>query len=158
MKMHGAPADPAAVRPAIEADCTMIHSIHAAATRGLPASAAGSAGVEEFLKSRNPTAYADDMQRESFIVAERAGEVVGWGAFHADKTEITNVFVSPAQQRTGIGTAVITALEDLARAAGFDQVQLQATGTAIDFYLLKGYQSDPPVQPGADWALMKKAL
>ena len=75
MKMHGAPADPAAVRPAIEADCTMIHSIHAAAARGLPASAAGSAGVEEFLKSRNPTAYADDMQRESFVVAERAGEV-----------------------------------------------------------------------------------
>ena len=53
---------------------------------------------------------------------------------------------------------VITALEDLARTTGLDTVQLQATGTAIDFYLLKGYQSDPPVKPGADWALMKKAL
>jgi GNAT superfamily N-acetyltransferase len=150
--------DPVHVRPATEADCAMIHSIHAAATRGLPKGAAGSAGVEEFLKSRSPASYADDMQRESFVVAERAGDVVGWGAFHAGKQEITNVFVTPAQQRTGVGTAVITALEDLAHAAGVDTVQLQATGTAIDFYLLKGYQSDPPVQPGADWALMKKAF
>ena len=150
--------DPVHVRPALEADCTMIHNIHAAATRGLPRGAAGSAGVEQFLASRNPAAYAEDMQHESFIVAERAGDIVAWGAFHADKQEITNVFVAPDHQRSGIGTVVISALEDLARTAGLDTVQLQATGTAIDFYLLKGYQSDPPVKPGADWALMKKAL
>ena len=53
---------------------------------------------------------------------------------------------------------MLAELESIARAGGFDEVQLQATGTAIEFYLKQGYQSDPPVQPGAEWALMKKAL
>jgi GNAT superfamily N-acetyltransferase len=74
------------------------------------------------------------------------------------KREITNVFVDPAFHRRRIGTKIIARLEGLAADAGIDVVQLQATGTAIDFYSVNGYQPDPPVAPGADWAVMKKRL
>ena len=74
------------------------------------------------------------------------------------KTEITMVFVHPERQRSGIGRAILAELESIAGREGLDEVKLQATGTAIDFYLRAGYQSDPPVEPGAEWAIMKKKV
>ena len=85
-------------------------------------------------------------------------KIVGYGALNLAKTEISSVFVDPAYQRTGVGRAILSALEELAQDEGLEAVQLQATGTAIIFYLATGYQSDPPVEPGVEWALMKKKL
>ena len=146
------------VRLATDADCDDIYRVHVAAVRGLPAGTQGKAGIESFLATREPAVYAQEMRDELLVVAEEDGEVIGWGAFNAEKTEITNVFVHPDHHRRGVGSAIISVLEDAARTAGLEWVQLQATGTAIDFYLATGYQSDPPVGPGAEWALMKKAL
>jgi putative acetyltransferase len=147
-----------AVRPATPSDCVGIYHVHVAAVRGLPASSPGRDGVERWLDTREPAVYAQEMETQYIVVAEHDGEIRGWGAFSADKEEITNVFVHPRHHRNGVGTAIISALEDAARAAGLGSVHLQATGTAIDFYHATGYASDPPVGPGADWALMKKAL
>lgn len=147
-----------AVRPATEADCAEIHRVQVAAVRGLPANSPGRDGIEQWLATREPAVYARDMRTQCFVVAEDRGQIRGWGAFSVDKEEITNVFVHPRYHRSGIGTLIMRALEDAARDAGLGAVQLQATGTAIDFYLATGYQSDPPVAPGADWALMKKVL
>lgn len=146
------------VRPAIEADCPEIYRIHMAAARGLPPGTQDKEGIEKWLATREPAVYSEEMQHELMVVAEEDDEVIGWGAFNADKREITNVFVDPPHHRRGIGSAILSVLEDAARHAGLDAVQLQATGTAIDFYLAVGYQGDPPVEPGAEWALMKKAL
>ncbi|MFW2404406.1 MAG: GNAT family N-acetyltransferase [Gammaproteobacteria bacterium] len=146
------------VRPATHADCEDIYRVHVDAVRGLPAGTQGKDGIEKWLKTREPAVYADEMQKELLVVAEEDGELLGWGAFCSNKKEITNVFVDPVHHRRGVGTAIVTVLEDAARQGGLDSVQLQATGTAIEFYLAIGFQSDPPVQPGAEWALMKKAL
>lgn len=146
------------VRPATDADCPEIYRVHVAAIHGLPPGAQGKEGVEKWLATREPAVYAEQMETELVVLAEEDGEVLGWGAFNADKQEITNVFVDPPHHRRGIGTAIVTVLEGAARHVGLDVVQLQATGTAIDFYLATGYQSDPPVERGAEWALMKKAL
>jgi GNAT superfamily N-acetyltransferase len=146
------------VRPANEDDCAEIYRIQVAAVRGLPPDAEGKAGIEKWLATREPSVYAQAMRDEHMVVVEDGGALVGWGGFCAAKREITNVFVAPPHQRRGVGTAIIGALERAARAAGLDTVQLQATGTAIDFYRNVGYEPDPPVGAGASWALMKKAL
>jgi len=146
------------LRHAIEADCPEIYRIQVAAVRGLPGGTQGKEGIEQWLATREPAVYAKAMEHDLFVVAEAAGVLLGWGALNVDKQEITNVFVDPPQHRRGVGTAIIRMLEDRAREAGLDTVQLQATGTAIDFYLATGYRADPPVQSGAEWALMKKAL
>ena len=146
------------VRLATDADCEDIYRVHVAAVRGLPSGTQGKEGIESWLATREPAVYAKEMRDELLVVAEESGDLIGWGAFNAEKTEITNVFVHPEHHRRGVGSAIISVLEDAARASGLDSVQLQATGTAIEFYLATGYQSDPPVAPGAEWALMKKAL
>ena len=146
------------IRAATEIDCDEIFRIQVAAIRKLPGGSQGKAGIEQWLAGQEPSVYARSMTEESFIVAEIGGRVIGWGALSVPKREITNVFVDPEYHRRSVGTAIIRRLETLAGEAGIEIVQLQATGTAIDFYLANGYQSDPPVEPGAEWALMKKRL
>jgi len=145
------------VRAATEADCVEIYRIQVDAIRSLPGGSQGKVGIEEWLAGQNPSVYAQSMAEELFVVAEDDG-IVGWGSLSVPKKEISNVFVDPVFHRQRVGTAIIAGLEELAGKAGIDIVQLQATGTAIDFYIANGYRSDPPVAPGADWALMKKHL
>jgi len=146
------------VRAASTADCESIYRIQVAAIRALPGGTQGKAGIERWLAGQEPGVYARSMADESFIVAELDGGIVAWGALSLPKQEITNVFVDPAVHRQRIGTAILSQLESLAGAAQIDVVQLQATGTAIEFYAANGYRADPPVAVGADWALMKKRL
>jgi len=145
------------VRAATEADCVEIYRIQVDAIRSLPGGSQGKVGIEEWLAGQNPSVYAQSMAEELFVVAEDDG-IVGWGSLSVPKKEISNVFVDPVFHRQRVGTAIIAGLEELAGKAGIDIVQLQATGTAIDFYIANGYRSDPPVAPGADWAMMKKHL
>ena len=145
------------VRPATVDDCPDIYRIQVAAIRSLPGGSEGRDGIEKWLSEQEPSVYAGQMEKDRFVVAE-LDTIVGWGSLSVSKHEIRNVFVDPQFHRRKVGSAILDGLESLAREAQLDTVQLQATGTAIVFYLANGYQSDPPVEPGADWALMKKAL
>ena len=146
------------VREANKDDCEAIYKVHVSAINGLPSGAEGSEGVQEWLKTRKPSVYEQEMQSETFVVIEDDGEIVGWGALSLPKAEITNVFVDPTHHRRGVGTAILAELEAVAQASGLTAVQLQATGTAIDFYLATGYRSDQPIMADAAWALMKKGV
>jgi putative acetyltransferase len=146
------------IRQAKTADCEAIYRVHVDAINGLPRGSQGSEGISEWLKTRKPSVYADEMQYETFVVVEEHGDVVGWGALNLPKAEISNVFVDPVHHRRGIGTMILAELEAVAQASGLTGVQLQATGTAIDFYLANGYRSDKPIESNAEWALMKKVV
>jgi N-acetylglutamate synthase-like GNAT family acetyltransferase len=146
------------IRPATLDDCPDIHRVQDSAIRGIHADKPMDNGVADYLAKREPASYAKEMERECFIVVEDGGRIFGYGALHVPKTEITSVFVEREQQRSGVGRQILSELERLALGEGIAVVQLQATGTAIIFYLAMGYQSDPPVEAGAEWALMKKKL
>ncbi len=146
------------VREANKDDCEAIYKVHVSAINGLPRGVQGSEGVQEWLQTRKPSVYEQEMQSETFVVAEDNGEIVGWSALSIPKAEITNVFVDPAHHRRGIGAAMLAELEAVAQASGLTAVQLQATGTAIDFYLATGYRSDKPITADAAWALMRKSV
>lgn len=146
------------VRAATEADCDEIYRIHVAAIRAQPSGAQGKAGIERWLAGQKPSLYALSMAEESFAVAELDDGIVAWGALSVPKQEITNVYVDPAFHRRHIGSAIIARLESLAVDVEIQDIRLQATGTAIDFYIANGYRADPPVGPDANWALMTKRL
>ena len=146
------------IREAKKDDCDAIYRVHVNAINGLPRGSQGSEGVSEWLKTRQPSVYAQEMQSETFVVAEDAGTIIGWAALNLPKAEITNVFVDPDHHRRGVGTAMLAELEAVAEASGLAAVQLRATGTAIDFYLATGYRSDKPIKADAEWALMKKRV
>jgi N-acetylglutamate synthase-like GNAT family acetyltransferase len=56
-----------------------------------------------------------------------------------DAAKIRAFFVHPAWARRGIGSAILTACEEAAIAAGFTRLEMGATLSGIAFYKAKGY-------------------
>lgn len=76
------------------------------------------------------------------IVAEKAGTILGWAAREALDDEITDLWVDPARQRQGAGTALVAALEAEIVAAGFEAARLQTharNDRAVGFFRNRGY-------------------
>jgi amino-acid N-acetyltransferase len=62
---------------------------------------------------------------QEFLVAERADRVIGCGALHVmweDLAEVRTLAVDPDHQRSGIGSAVLLALIEQAKALGVRRV------------------------------------
>jgi GNAT superfamily N-acetyltransferase len=85
----------------------------------------------------------------AFLVAYRAGEPVGCGAWRThpgNLAEIKRMYVVPEARGQGIAMALLRALEDSAREAGCTRVILE-TGTlqpeAIALYRKAGYERIP---------------
>lgn len=78
---------------------------------------------------------------DHFIVAERAGQLVG--CVHLDEyapslAEVRSLAVSPAAQGLGIGVALVEALERLARIRGYATVF--AVSNSGEFFRRRGYE------------------
>ncbi len=79
-----------------------------------------------------------------WVVAERAGQVVGCGALvilWADLAEIRSLVVSPESQGMGIGRELVAAL--MAQAADLDIPQVFTLTRQTGFFLKSGFQVVP---------------
>lgn len=75
-------------------------------------------------------------------VAELGGNLAGWASREALDDEITDLWVDPAQQRRGVGSALLSAMEAEIVAADLEAARLQTharNGAAIGFFQKQGY-------------------
>lgn len=81
------------------------------------------AGDGPRLLKKSLVTLFEDVQE--FVVAERAGEVVGCGALHVlweDLAEVRTVAVAPSAMRGGVGSRILEMLLDRARGIGVRRV------------------------------------
>tara|TARA_A100000171_G_C2110542_1_gene134776 strand:- start:897 stop:1325 length:429 start_codon:yes stop_codon:yes gene_type:complete len=79
---------------------------------------------------------------DAITVAEHDGDLVGWGAREPMSDYISDLWVTPAHQRNGIGRALLAAVEQDIFRAGHDVAVLEThaeNGGAIRFYAREGY-------------------
>lgn len=57
-----------------------------------------------------------------------------------DAAKIRAFFIHPAWARRGVGSMILTACEDAARAAGFTRCEMGATLTGVPMYAARGYE------------------
>jgi len=91
------------------------------------------------LLSKATVTLFEDIQE--FLVAERDGEVVGCGALHVmweDLAEVRTVAVDPDLAGQGIGSALLAALMERARAVGVRKVFCLTF--AVPFFERHGFQ------------------
>lgn len=77
--------------------------------------------------------FSDDVRPEDVLVAQRGDRVVGWGKiehptpFPASEHvwHVTGLAVDPAEQRTGVGRALVEALIESARSRGARRLTLR---------------------------------
>ncbi|MEZ0373301.1 MAG: GNAT family N-acetyltransferase [Candidatus Sericytochromatia bacterium] len=77
---------------------------------------------------------------ELFLVAEYADEVVGFGSIIPSTGELRAVYVHPDVGRSGVGSAILLALEQLATASGLSDLQMDSSINAEAFYSRHGYE------------------
>ncbi|MDG1463260.1 MAG: GNAT family N-acetyltransferase [Gammaproteobacteria bacterium] len=149
----------ASIRSANKKDAPAIRAVHLAAGKGPDSLERNNQSVLMWLEGRVPLDYVNEMSAEHFVVAEVAGQIVGFGALHLDKEEITSVYVDPAFTRRGIASSLVSELEKEALCRGIPTLALQAAGGALLFYEKQGYSYiSAPVKGGPLWADMRKQL
>ena len=87
----------------------------------------------------------DELEDEShhLIAVDEQKEVIGGGRLHFNNNregQIRYMAVSNAIQRKGLGSAIVSELEAIAREKGIQEMVLNARENAISFYLSMGYK------------------
>ncbi|MGL4574824.1 MAG: GNAT family N-acetyltransferase [Burkholderiaceae bacterium] len=76
---------------------------------------------------------------QTFLVADNgAGAILGVADLSAE-SELLLLYVSPSARGSGVSTALLSAVEQIAARQGMKRVWLHATKTAQPFYLKRGY-------------------
>jgi len=96
------------------------------------------------LASQAEAAYRDFAEHSwhVILVGELDGRMAGWGARENSDHMISDLWVAPACQGQGVGSALLEALEQAIREAGhgFATLETHANNTrAIDLYKRHGY-------------------
>jgi GNAT superfamily N-acetyltransferase len=74
------------------------------------------------------------------LVAERVKEVVGVAVLQVEfgRAELAHLWVDPAHFGTGIGSALLAGIKDLARERGHRQIRIESDPNAKEFYESRG--------------------
>ena len=127
------------LRPAHTGELALLWALR---TRAVAAACAGhysAAVLTAWLAAPAPASLQRLLAQGGGLVAEEAGQVLGYAVLDADASEVDAVFVEPAQHGRGIGALLLGAVEDAARAAGRERLFLSASLNAVPFYRRKGF-------------------
>lgn len=106
--------------------------------------------------------HAHDLEHLHIVVAEDADHalvgVAAWEPAHARELPagqtgllLHGLYVDPAQQHRGIGSRLLDAATDAARANGMDGVLVKAQADAHGFFSARGMQRLPVKDPARDY-------
>jgi putative acetyltransferase len=137
--------EPAAIRVATEDDVTEIRRVIRSAILGLasrdyPAEVLENWGVNS-AAAINRQQQAIRESRELTWVAVTANTIVGFSALDPQQCVVRAVYVAAEAARSGIGTRLLAAVEDMARALGIERLTLDSSVNAEPFYRHHGYVS-----------------
>ena len=135
------------VRPATPEDALPVFALHVASIRALGPEGYDADQVRAWArKDHGPEAYPIGDDDHHFVVAEREGEVAGFGDLVPDSEEVDAeadvraVYVYPRHAGRGVGAAILAELEGYARGAGVESVEITASLNAAGFYERAGYE------------------
>jgi putative acetyltransferase len=139
------------IRPATPADAESVRHVHRASIEDLDSSAYTQEQVNAWARGCESADYvaaitSDDLY---FIIAEDDEEVLGFGSLCFESpseyeasvdAEITGVYVHPSVTRNGVGTEILTNLEQEARECECSTLGLSASLNAVPFYEHHDYE------------------
>jgi putative acetyltransferase len=122
----------------------MFLDLHARSIRGLAAGHYPPAVIDAWTVPQTEATLAgfvQNVESEIRLIAEIDGEPVGLGALVVANSELRACYVVPEAARKGVGTAVVDAIERIAREHGVTEIELLASLNAEPFYAALGYES-----------------
>lgn len=89
--------------------------------------------------------WADRLRGQTIVTAEFGGEIVGFASLRADG-HVDLCFVAPGQHRQGIGSRLLSVMEELARAGGHTALSADVSLAAQKLFL------------GCGWTVIRERL
>lgn len=129
------------IRAARPSDFDALDRIRTTAVRELAASHYDPEVIRDWSMAHDRALFEEALAKLVSIVAEKEGDVVGFGQLDIGKSEIRAVYVDPSVARTGVGRQLIEALETLALGAGLERLELRSSLNAVAFYERSGFQA-----------------
>jgi N-acetylglutamate synthase-like GNAT family acetyltransferase len=133
------------LRPAVGADATAIVDLHFAAVHQTARSFYPQEVLDGWSTQPDEARYDQFRQAlekgaEVFVVAEDASGVIGFGSIVPTLQELRAVYVHPRAGRRGVGSAILSCLEQVAIDRGVLQLQMDASINAEAFHRRAGYE------------------
>jgi GNAT superfamily N-acetyltransferase len=126
------------LRPAVAEDAGAVAAVHARAGR-----AAWSGFLGDVLAEPEVDTWRERLAEPAFLVAERAGRLVGFARADERTGEVAYLYVDPDEQGRGTGRQLLAAVLDRLRTAGHHRARLRTeernTG-ARRFYASAGWR------------------
>jgi N-acetylglutamate synthase-like GNAT family acetyltransferase len=154
----------ARIRAARLEDAETVWHVHITSIRELCAGWYTEEEITVWTGRLEPGAYRRAIEAHVMVVAERDGDVVGFGELDLERGEVVAVYVLAAVAGRGVGADLLAHLEETARAAGFARLTLCASLNAEAFYARRGWRAGARekhrLTPGVavDCVRMDKAL
>jgi putative acetyltransferase len=134
---------PVTIREMRSGDARRFLEIHHAAVREIAANDYPPSVVEAWARPITDQVierFLANRDGEVRLVAEIDGEPVGIGAIVVSHSELRACYVDPSAARRGVGTALVTKIEEIAREHRLGHLELESSITAEPFYSALGYE------------------
>jgi GNAT superfamily N-acetyltransferase len=132
------------VRPMQPAEARRFLEIHHDSVRGLATNDYPQNVIEAWaplpITDERLERFLQNRDGEIRLIAELDGESVGIGALVVANSELRACYVTPNAARHGVGCAIVSEIERIARAHGLAYLCLESSLTAEPFYRALGYR------------------
>ena len=126
------------------ADPAALAALHRRAILAVPDDVCPPEDRESWAQGIGPEAYArfEAERRETFLLAEGSGELVGFVSFALDRAEgeITGVYVDPDWQGHGIGHRLCERAEAILRGRGAERIRVRSSLAGRPAYAAFGFR------------------
>ncbi len=89
-----------------------------------------------------PAGMAEKLKALEIWVSEADGQILGWAAIKGDRLE--GLYTGPAFAGRGVGSGLLSWIENLMRERKIFAMRAVASPNAIDFYLGRGFAPTAP--------------
>jgi len=128
-----------ALRPFLPADTPLLAEIFRSSIEDLTGDDYSQEQQQAWASAAdNEEDFAARLAERLTLVATLGGSVVGFAALEG-KDHIDMLYVHPAVAGQGVGTMLVDALEKLAASRGTPRLVVEASDSARDFFLGRGY-------------------
>lgn len=125
------------IKPATPADVEEISAVVLRCLRETNAQHYSADVIASVIENFSPDKIAARFADRLVLVATAKGEIIGTASLHG--AWVRSVFVRPDQQKHGIGTRLMRAIEERAEAQGIRQISVPSSINAEGFYRRLGF-------------------
>ena len=127
------------LKPASIGDIPKLWALRTRAVKLTCASHYSAEQIDVWSASPAPESYLRLVVTQGALMAEEAGQLVGYGMLDRQTGEVIAVFVEPGQDGRGIGKRLMQGLEAIAAKEQFARLHLFSSLNAADFYRAMGF-------------------